>query len=472
MSIVLGVALGLVSSGLLLVPATAGAESGGACRSGFVSLTFDDGPAGPTARLVRILRGARVPATFFMVGQRVAATPAVARRVERAGFLVANHSWAHADMTTQTSAQVTATLRATHAALRRAGTHPTPLMRPPYGALDGASRDGIRAAGLVPVLWTVDSRDWQSGAAGQIATRILAGLRPHATNIVLQHDGVARSATSVDAVPLVIRGARRRGYCFVALDERGRPGFPTPTASVSVTDTREGEPSVATIRLSKPPGRPTSVVLRTRSRSATVGKDIERVARRVTIPAGDLAVRVRIPVPRDRTDERRERFEVTIARPHGVRIDDGSALVSVRDVDPPPKVVGVDTAATEPAEAQTSTVDVRLELSRASGKKIELVVRTRAGTADLTDFDPTRLRLVLRPGRRSVVFPVRLLADDTEELDETFTVEVVRARHARVGRPATVTILAPPPPDPEPDTLQPVSTGRPGSATQSDQLPG
>lgn len=72
---VLGVALGLVASGLALVTPVAGAERAGACRSGFVSLTFDDGPAGPTARLVRILRRARVPATFFMVGQRVAAMP-------------------------------------------------------------------------------------------------------------------------------------------------------------------------------------------------------------------------------------------------------------------------------------------------------------------------------------------------------------------------------------------------------------
>src|SRR5688500_11157617 len=162
-AIVLGVALGMVASGLALSPTVAGAERGGPCRSGFVSLTFDDGPAQPTPRLLRILREAHVPATFFMVGQRVAISPRVARQVERAGFLVANHSWAHADMRTQSSAQVAATLRATDAALRRAGTHPTPLMRPPYGALDGAARDGIRAAGLVPVLWTIDSRDRASG---------------------------------------------------------------------------------------------------------------------------------------------------------------------------------------------------------------------------------------------------------------------------------------------------------------------
>lgn len=442
---VLGTALGMMVSGLALSPPVAGAERGGACRSGFVSLTFDDGPAGPTDRLVRILHRARVPATFFMVGQRVAAMPDVVRRVERAGFLAGNHSWAHVDMTTQTSTQVAATLRATDAALRRAGTHPTRLMRPPYGALDAAARDGIADAGFVPVLWTVDPRDWESSTAGQIAARVLAGLRPNATNIVLQHDGVRRSPTSVDAVPLVIRGARRRGYCFVALDERGKPGFPTPTASVSVTNTREGDPAVATVRLSKPPGRATSVRLRTRSRSATVGNDVERISRRVRIPAGDLALKVRIPVPRDGTDERHERFEVTIGRPRGVRIGDGSASVRIRDIDPPPQILGVDTSVTEPTEGMT-TVGVPLQLSQVSGRRIRIVVATQPGTADDTDFVATRLRAVILPGQGSVVVPVEVLADAVEELDETFTVGAVRGRHVRLGTPATVTIVAPPPP--------------------------
>ena len=444
---VLGIVLVMLSSGLALCPTPARAQRVGACSSGFVSLTFDDGPAGPTSRLVRILRAAHVPATFFMVGQRVAARPRVARRVERAGFLIGNHSWAHVQMTTQTSAQVAATLRATDAALRRAGVHPTGLMRPPYGSLDSAARRGIRVAGLVPVLWTVDSRDWESGTARQVAARILSGLRPDATNIVLQHDGVARSPVSVDAVPLMIRGARRRGYCFVALDEHGRPGFPTPRVSVSVTDAREGDPAITTVRLSKPPGRATSVRLRTRSRTATVGKDVERFARRVEIPAGDLAVRVRLPVRRDGTDEPLEKFEVAIDRPRGLRIDDGSAVARVRDVDPPPRIDGVDAAVTEPVDAPT-TVDVRLRLSHVSGKPIPVVVATQPGTADGGDFTGTRLRTVVRPGQRSFVVPVEVLADAVDEADETFTVAVVRGRHVRIGGAATVTVAAPPPPPP------------------------
>ena len=440
--------LGVVVSGVvLLLPESAGAaaERVGDCRSGLVSLTFDDGPSTPTGRLIHILRQAHVPATFFMVGERVAAMPREARRVERAGFLIGNHSWAHTDMTTQTSAQVTATLRATDSALRRAGTHPTGLMRPPYGDLDDAARAGIRAAGFVPVLWTIDSRDWESGTAPQIAARILSALRPHATNIVLQHDGIQRSPISVAAVPLVIRGARSRGYCFAALDQHGRPGFPTPTASVSVSSTQEGKSAVATIRLDKLAGRATSVVLRTRSRSATVGTDVDRIARRVTIPAGRLARRVRISVPTDGVDERRERFAVTIGRPSGLRIGHGSATARIRDIDPVPRVRGVDTTVTEPTDA-AQTVDVQFLLSQVSGRRIHVVVATKPGTADSSDFTPVRLRRVIRPGQGSLTVPIDVLPDAVEESAEEFTVRVVRGRNVRIGRPATVTITPPQPP--------------------------
>jgi peptidoglycan/xylan/chitin deacetylase (PgdA/CDA1 family) len=436
--------LGVVASGMTALPAPAAAVAErGDCRSGYVSLTFDDGPATPTGRLLKILREAHVHATFFMVGQRVAATPRVARRVERAGFLIGNHSWAHTDMTTQTSAQVAATLRATDTALRRAGTHPTRLMRPPYGALDHTARAGIRAAGFVPVLWTIDSRDWESGTSGQIAARILAALRPNATNIVLQHDGVQRSPISVASVPRVIHEARRRGYCFAALDEHGRPGFPTPTASISVTNTREGRPAVTTIGLDKPAGRATSVVLWTRSRSATIGKDVDRVRMRVIIPAGRLARRVRIPVPDDGPDERREGFEVTIGRPSGVRIGVGSAKAQIRDVDPPPRILGVDATVSEPTDT-AATVDVQFPLSHISEKRIRVVVATHPGSADNTDFSPVRRHMVIRPGQASLIVPVEVLADALDETDEEFTVKVLRGVSVRIRRPATVTITPPP----------------------------
>lgn len=191
--------------------------------TGRVALTFDDGPAPRvTPALLRELRRLGVPATFFMIGERVAASPATARLVQRSGFGIGNHTWSHPDLRTLTPRQVRRELARTHQALREAGVTPSDLARPPYGALDPAARRALRAEGLVPVLWTIDSRDWADGTAHQIARRVLRALRP-GDNVVLQHDGVARSPISVAAVREVVRAARQRGYCFTGLDRSGRP---------------------------------------------------------------------------------------------------------------------------------------------------------------------------------------------------------------------------------------------------------
>lgn len=196
--------------------------------AGTIALTFDDGPAPVTTpRLVRILRSANVPATFFMVGRRVRQHPELARAVEGAGFQVANHSWGHEQLTAHSGRQVRSSIAATRRELRRAGVHPGRLVRPPYGAIDGRVRRELVRTGHVPVLWTIDSRDWAGGSADQIAARILRQLR-RGPNVVLQHDGVDRSPVSVAAVATVVRVARQRGYCFTGLDGHGRPSLSAP----------------------------------------------------------------------------------------------------------------------------------------------------------------------------------------------------------------------------------------------------
>lgn len=319
---------------VLVAPAQAAAPAPAKKRGckGQVALTFDDGPVrGTTHRLVRLLRSKHVPATFFVVGQRVEALPGAVREIERSGFLVGNHTWAHQDMRTLSYDQALRTLRTTHRALLRAGAHPTRLMRPPYGATNPTIRRAIRDAGFVPVLWTTDSLDWKSGTSEQIAARILGSLRPGA-NIVLQHDGVNRSPISVGAVAQVVQGARRRGYCFTALDEKGRPGFPTPTATLVTRDGVEGGSAVVRVRLDRLAGRDTAVVVETHSGTATVGSDLPRLSTRVVVPAGRRSAKLRIPLTSDGVLEPAETFTVRLRSPEGLRLDDvRSATVTITD---------------------------------------------------------------------------------------------------------------------------------------------
>ncbi len=201
------------------------------CRSGRIALSFDDGPSRAwTANLARWLVEHEVPATFFMVGSRVQGARGAVRAVARhpQWLRVANHTWSHRDLRRIPGHAIRRGLRDTERALRRAGARPSPLMRPPYGALDPEARRAIRRAGLIPVLWNVDSRDWEGGPPRRIADLVLSQLR-RGPNVVLQHDGVLTSGASVAAVPRIVREARRRGYCFVPLTDAGRPAKPVTT---------------------------------------------------------------------------------------------------------------------------------------------------------------------------------------------------------------------------------------------------
>lgn len=208
--------------------AAAGHRATETCARGLVALTFDDGPQrGVTPALLDVLAARHVPATFFVVGSRVAALPKITRRTSRLGFTVGNHTYRHQDLTKLPEDAIARTLRRTRRAILDAGAQPSRLMRPPYGNLDGRVRGVVRDLGLVPVLWTVDPRDWAGGTGEQIAERVLAALEPGPDNVVLLHDGVRNSPSTLAAVPRIVHRARRTGYCLARLGPRGHPVPPT-----------------------------------------------------------------------------------------------------------------------------------------------------------------------------------------------------------------------------------------------------
>jgi hypothetical protein len=299
----------------------------------------------------------------------------------------------------------------------------------------------IRATHLRPVLWDVDPRDWEGGNADQIATRILNQLHP-GNEIVLQHDGVANSPSSVAAVPHVVREARRRGFCFVALDERGHPGFPTPRAGLSAAHrVTEGHRLTVTVAVDAMAGRDTSVRLSVRG----AGDELGRFDDVVRIPAGSLTGKVRIPVPQDHVDEPTRTLTISAQRPSGVRIDGRSVRVRIKDDDRLPTVAGQAAAVVEPL-AGSVPVPVTFALDHASSHPVTLAVQTVTGTADATDFTAVATTVTIPAGATSVQLPVAVLADAVPEGPEWFSVRIDSASGARVVTSDAVVTINPPTP--------------------------
>lgn len=425
---------------------SAGAAATAPCSQGLVALTFDDGPAAAvTGRLLDVLSARQVPATFFVLGSRVDATPKLARRAYRHGFAVAGHTYRHELLTGLSDADIRGTVRATAKAMRRAGVRPLPLVRPPYGAVDARVRSVLAGMGLTSVLWDVDPRDWSDGSAATIRSRVLGALRPGGRNIVLLHDGVARSGVTLHAVPGIVRGARERGYCFAELDPAGVPVQPVRRVSVSDAAVTEPEPGSTaaltfTLRLDRPTPRRVSVRVRTDDRTAHAGEDYRAVDQRVEFPVGATRQQVTVLVESDRIDEPAERLRLLLGATEGLRVSDEVGVGTIRDDDPPPRVRLADTTVTEPAKGSVEA-SVPVTLDRPSARRVVLVLTTVPVQADQSDYVPIEMTRVVEPGHLATQVPVQVLADALDEPAETFEVRVVSATHASVADgTATVTI--------------------------------
>lgn len=445
-SAVLAVLAALLAGAFGTPPATARAAVV-PCSSGLVALTFDDGPsAAHTPGFLDELQRQQVPATFFLVGDRVSANPAITRRQSALGFALGNHGFSHERFVRLGDAAIRSSLRRTRQAIREAGVAPSTLMRPPYGGIDDRVRRVVGDLGLVPVLWTADPRDWANRTTAAITASTLAQLHPRQANIVLLHDGVKNSGRTLRALPRIIRLARGSGYCFARLDAAGRPTPPVPVARISDASAQErpgGSAMTATVTLDRPTSRATSVRVRTVAESATSGRDYVTVDRRVRFAVGATRATVRVRVRDDLRDEPTERLTFRLSQPVGLRVRDATGVGEVRDDDPPPRLAVADAQVTEPGTG-TVEVPVTLRLSRASEKAVGVTVSTRAGTADADDFVPKAQRIDFAPGQVTVRFAVTVVADAAVEGPETFTVEASRGTNVDVtGVAGVVTILLP-----------------------------
>ncbi|MFJ2868882.1 polysaccharide deacetylase family protein [Kitasatospora sp. NPDC087314] len=214
-------AVALLAGAAVAVPAAPAEAAGGradaAGKGGkVVYLTFDDGPSPAyTPEILGILARYGVRATFFEIGQNVAAHPGLTGQVARAGHSVQNHSWSHPDLRRLSGSSLNAQVADTDRVIR-AQTGRTPsCLRPPYGAVNGAVRSRAAALGKQVVLWSVDPADWSRPGTAAIQSRVLNHVRPG--SVVLMHDGGGNRAQTAAALPTILSTLKARGYTFGTL---------------------------------------------------------------------------------------------------------------------------------------------------------------------------------------------------------------------------------------------------------------
>lgn len=181
----------------------------------FVALTFDDGPNPTwTPQVLDLLKQHDVHATFCLVGQNVDRYPGLVRRIVAEGHRLCNHTVDHDLLTHDSDRHVRDEIVGGLAAIRRAVPKAkVRYYRAPYGAWSAYQVRVAAKAGMRPLSWSVNSRDYLTPGVPAILAAIERELRPG--GVILLHDaGGHDRSQSVAALRVLLRELPKRGYHF------------------------------------------------------------------------------------------------------------------------------------------------------------------------------------------------------------------------------------------------------------------
>ncbi|MBK8703227.1 MAG: polysaccharide deacetylase family protein [Saprospiraceae bacterium] len=153
-----------------------------------VALTFDDGPDPEiTPQVLAILKEYEVKATFFCIGRKVEAYPALVRQIIEAGHIVGNHSYTHSYwIDFKTPKLLREEISRCRVAFEAAAGVTPLLFRPPYGVTTPAMAEAVKAEKNTVIGWDVRSLDGLLKDEQQIIQRVQAKIKPG--SIILLHD--------------------------------------------------------------------------------------------------------------------------------------------------------------------------------------------------------------------------------------------------------------------------------------------
>ena len=228
-------------------------------------------------------------------------------------------------------------------------------------------------------------------------------------------------------------------------------GAAVSMASATVSATEGGSASV-TVSLSQTHDAAVSVPFTVTAGTATEGATNDYTVPlthgtsspySVTIPAGSSSATISVTVRDDGTAEAAETFTVTLAEPDGVvALDDANKTATVTIA---AALVAVAATATA-AEGQSASLTVSLTQTHNAAVTVPFTVAT--GTASATDYTaPSPLSVTIAANTSSATISIPIVADNTAEGAETFTVTLGTPSPTAVGlddanKTATVTIAA------------------------------
>jgi peptidoglycan/xylan/chitin deacetylase (PgdA/CDA1 family) len=161
-------------------------------------LTIDDGPTDDTPAMLEVLRRHQAKACFFLIGERAAARPVLARAITGAGHRVGNHTRSHPAFmfwAMPPSAQRREIREGNEMITAASGQTPR-WFRAPVGLLGPFLPALVREEGLGLLGWNARGFDTRRRDPESIVRAILADIQPG--GIILLHQGHPHSVATLE----------------------------------------------------------------------------------------------------------------------------------------------------------------------------------------------------------------------------------------------------------------------------------
>jgi peptidoglycan/xylan/chitin deacetylase (PgdA/CDA1 family) len=203
-----------------------------ALRPKIVAFTFDDGPRPEfLLRALPYFAKENIPVTFFVIGGKANKYPEWIKREFREGHEIENHTMNHVCLAKPSprwtacpdisSEQAIAEVKRAMDVIEKLTGYRTRFVRPPHFAMTRERKREIESALNVRVLAhgsaSIGSLDWVYRDPEKVVAEITNTFKSRGDGayVIVFHE----NDVTLEALPLIIKFFRSRGYEFVRLDE-------------------------------------------------------------------------------------------------------------------------------------------------------------------------------------------------------------------------------------------------------------
>ncbi len=182
--------------------------------SGYVGLTYDDGPQN-TARILQALRDNNLsPVTFFVNGERIAGKESAIQQMIADGHQVQNHAFYHEQpmLNGMSVADATDSLKRTSDLIVSAGGSATTILRPPRGQTSNNIESAAASLGMIVHNWSIDAMDYNGASTADVVNSV--GQLQDGQDILMHTFADA----SINAIPQIAALLKSKGLCPGRLD--------------------------------------------------------------------------------------------------------------------------------------------------------------------------------------------------------------------------------------------------------------